>query len=306
MMMSRPLVSVVIPYRNVDATIGETLNSLVMQSMPDFEVLLIDDGSTDKTREVIRNYFDPRFKVINLGEQRGIAAALNVGLNAASGKYIARMDGDDICYLNRFRDQVAFLDANSLVDLIGTGADVFGAMYAIFRSPLSHQLIVDQFLVNNPFIHPTVFFRRELIDSGIYHYNEDFQTDEDYELWSRLLPRIRAENLDHSSIRYRRHANSNQNHPHIFQSKIHAIRQFCHAFAIADKLDPQVLAELQCSGFVTNEGFEQLRRYARYAEEFGKPKLGWLQDVFLREGSYSQVMNYYDAILGYRPFWGTF
>jgi glycosyltransferase involved in cell wall biosynthesis len=291
------------PCLNVGKTLKPALHSILDQSMEDFELIAVDDGSTDNTAIILSQYCDPRIRTITLKPNRGIAVALNEGLAAARGKYIARMDADDLCYENRLRDQTKFLDDNKDISLVGTGADVFGSFYAVFRSPLTHTGIIDQYLVNNPFIHPTIMFRRELVDEGLYRYNEEYRTDEDYELWARLLPVIQTANLDHSSIKYRRHDGNNQSHPQIFEAKIRSLTQFGKTFNVLDKIDVRALAELQCSGFVTRDGFERLRRYAEFAEHTGAPKLGWLQNVFLYKGSYRAAMDYYDLISGYRPYW---
>jgi glycosyltransferase involved in cell wall biosynthesis len=304
--MPKPLISVVLPCRNAETTLRESLDSILKQSLGDFEILMVDDGSTDKTGSIMARYRDPRVRKIRFPKSRGIAAALNAGLKAARGKFIARMDADDICYENRFRDQVAFFEKNKDISLAGTGARVFGAFQAVFRQPATHGKIVDEFLINNPFIHPTVMFRRELYDRGLYRYNEEYLTDEDYELWGRLLPVIQTANIGHSTIRYRRTAESNQSHPQVFEAKVRTLEHFCRRYGIRDKLDPSALAEVQCSGFVSHDAFRQLQRYASFAERTGKPKLGWLHKVFLREGSYKSVMNHYDQVFGYRPYGGVF
>ena len=109
--MQKPLVSVVMPTYNAEQYLNETMDSLLSQTFKNFELLIIDDASKDNTRKIIRSYKDARIKLIN-GPQKGLAAALNYGIKIANGKYIARMDADDIALPERFAKEVEFLEKN--------------------------------------------------------------------------------------------------------------------------------------------------------------------------------------------------
>ena len=145
------------------------------------------------------------------------------------------MDSDDAAYKWRLHDQVNFLITNPEVSLVGTGVDVFGERVGSHRSPLSHQQIVDSYLVNNPFFHPTIMFRRKLYEQELFVYDESFPADEDYELWGRLIPKLTCANLDQSSIRYRIHGQNTNMDPRKHEYKSRALRRFVRSTASPTK-----------------------------------------------------------------------
>lgn len=273
------------------------LQSVLEQQYKHFELILVDDGSTDDTQSVVEMYQDGRsdLKLIRLSRNMGLAAALNVGMEAASGDFIARMDADDWMSQWRLHDQVWFLLENPECDLVGTGADVFGAATDTWRSPHRYTDIVNTFLVGNPFLHPTIMFRRRLVSEGFVKYNEYLQTEEDYELWSRVLPSIKCHNLDKSLIRYRLHSSNNQRHPAKLRIKEMAIQQFLTLHGCGAQSVAKALAEYQCGGFIRHSDFLVLREYAHDAEKNNWPKLGFLHQHFLKSKSYE---NFYHRTSG--------
>lgn len=122
-----PLITVAMSVRDNAATVGMAIRSILAQTCADFEFIIVDDGSRDGTRAQIEQYGDPRLRLITDGATRGLAARLNGIVGQARGTFIARMDGDDFSYPERFERQLAFLAANPAVDLVGTGAIAFGA-----------------------------------------------------------------------------------------------------------------------------------------------------------------------------------
>jgi glycosyltransferase involved in cell wall biosynthesis len=123
---STPVVSIGMPLFNCEKTLGTALRSILKQTFQNWELLIIDDGSTDQTREVARSFEDPRVRVIADGEHRGLVARLNQAIDLGSGKYFARMDGDDVAFPDRLRRQADFLTENARIDLVGCGILVFG------------------------------------------------------------------------------------------------------------------------------------------------------------------------------------
>src|SRR3954451_5760594 len=121
-----PLVSIIMPFHNAGSTIDAALRSIQEQTYTDWELLLCDDGSTDDSRQRVRWYADSRFEVWSDGTRKGLAQRLNECIDRARGKYIARMDSDDICYPERLEAQVRFLQQNSDVDLAGCDMLIFG------------------------------------------------------------------------------------------------------------------------------------------------------------------------------------
>ena len=265
------------------------LQSILEQRYRRFELILVDDGSTDSTPSVIEIYRDGEgdFKFIHLEKNVGLAAALNIGLKAATGDFIARMNADDFMDEWRLHNQVWFLLEHPECDLVGTGADVFGVATDTWRSPSRHAEIVNTFLVGNPFLHPTIMFRRRLISDCIIEYDETLQTEEDYELWSRVLPVINCRNIDRSLIRYRLHSSNNQRHPAKLWIKTLALRQFLSFHGCHDQSVAEALAEYQCGGFIRDSAFVVLREYAHDAEKNGWPTLGFLHQPFLASKSYA-------------------
>ena len=184
-------ISVVMPVYNAGKTVLKALDSLRRQTLRPAEVIVINDGSTDGTRELLRHRKD----IILLDHShRGIAPALNDGLAAASGDCIARMDADDLCHPHRLELQAAFLDVYSEIGMIGCRVGFGGsrekqAGYATYIDWINSLITPDEIALNrfveSPFSHPSVMFRRELPERfGAYH---DGPFPEDYELWLRWM-----------------------------------------------------------------------------------------------------------------------
>lgn len=298
--MKLPLVSVIMPTLNSGRFIRETIHSLIDQVYTRFEVIVIDGGSTDDTVPIVESYMgDGDLKLIQLAPGLGIAKALNVGIAASEGEFIARMDADDIAYKWRLHDQVYFFITQPEISLIGTGADTFWNHEGTCRSPRWQYDIVNEFLVNNPFFHPTIMFRRKLFDKGAFYYDESQTCDEDYELWGRLIHDTVCANLDQSSIRYRIHGASWQWDPRKYRFKRKAIMGFCERYGIADDFFVDSLTEFQCSAFIRNDNYLCLRDYAREAEAKNLPKLGWIQDAIVREKNYVDFVTWFRRTKGW-------
>lgn len=297
--MKFPLVSLIMPTMNSAEFIGETLYSLVDQVYRPFELIVIDGGSTDKTLEIVDSFNDGSIRVIELAPGLGIAKALNAGIATAEGDFIARMDADDLIYQWRLNDQVYYFLANPEVEMVGTGVDAFGDLEGVFRSPLTHLEIRDGFLVNNPFFHPTVMFRRSVVDRGLLHYDEAHFFEEDYELWGRLIPQITCVNLDQSSIRYRIRGNSTQWDPRKFRFKRRALMGFCQQNGLNNEVLIDALAEFQCSSFIRHDHYMVLRDYAVSTVGTTMPRLGWLHDALVREKRYVDFSSWFRAAKGW-------
>jgi glycosyltransferase involved in cell wall biosynthesis len=181
-----PRVSVVLPARNEALTIGRSVASLRRQTFSDWELIVIDDGSTDATVEVVNSIADDRIRVVSTGG-RGLAHALNAGLSSARGLLIARQDADDESLPGRFQAQVEFLERNPDVGVLGTAwreEDARGNQVRP-RVPFVPGLLNDRLHDRNPITHTTVMFRRDVV---LRHggYDERYRYVEDYELWLRL------------------------------------------------------------------------------------------------------------------------
>ena len=122
---SQPLVSVAMPVRNCGKTLRAAIRSILWQTYPHWELLILDDGSTDETAEIARSFADPRIRVLADGVRRGLPVRLNEAISQSKGSYLARMDGDDVAYPERLERQIRFLEGHPEMDLLGAGILVF-------------------------------------------------------------------------------------------------------------------------------------------------------------------------------------
>jgi glycosyltransferase involved in cell wall biosynthesis len=205
-----PRISVVLAVYNGERYLKEAIESILGQTFANFEFLIIDDGSTDRTREIIRSYQDPRIRLVVNETNEGLTRTLNRGLRLARGEFIARQDADDISEQERFEKQVAFMDANPEVALLGTQCivvDTEGKCLWNSRMPQTWTEIRWSMLFCNPFSHSSVMLRRGLLPA-IGLYNEEYRYSQDYEFWSRIMRRHPVEILPDRLIRYRHHPQS--------------------------------------------------------------------------------------------------
>ena len=198
-----PLISVLLVVRDVQATIARSIQSILDQTLGDFELIVLDDGSTDGTLAAIAAFRDDRVRVIADGRWLGLAARLNQGLDQARGEFVARMDGDDIAYPHRFERQLSYLRDNSEVDLVGAAVLVFrgnGEVLGVRRPPEAHGDIcrgVHGFSV----IHPTYFGRAKWFRQ--FRYSEDMRRSQDQDLLLRAHFSSRFANVPEILLGYR-------------------------------------------------------------------------------------------------------
>ncbi len=288
--MRGPLISVVMPCHNACKTIGVAIFSVINQKYADLELIIVDDGSTDRTKEEIGLFSDERIRLISLQENAGIATALNVGLSDSKGRFIARMDADDVMEACRLGDQFFHMRLHGLA-ILGSAAEKFGAETGTMHAPESAKSIMDSMLVSNPFIHPTVMFDREAIGVEL-KYDAGFSCEEDYELWSRVVTDSNCENISYSTLKYRTAANSNANHPHKKRLKIRALRSFAARMGIESLAPIAELSEFQLSGFISAPNYARLVEYAHLAQQRDLPLLGWLQSSLIKRKNYADFLGW--------------
>lgn len=201
----QPIISVLMPVYNCALYIKEAVDSILNQTFDDFEFLIIDDGSSDDTIRIIKSYVDSRIKLIEKVENSGISNSLNLGLSIAKGKYIARMDGDDISLPERFEKQVAFLDSNHDIILCGSWLRVIDSDRVI-KVPENHEKIKLALLKGNCIIHPSVMMRKQFLDEFSVVYNVSKEPAEDYDLWVRLILIGKLYNIQEVLLNYRIHS----------------------------------------------------------------------------------------------------
>jgi glycosyltransferase involved in cell wall biosynthesis len=200
-----PKITVLMPAYNAEKYIGEAITSVLKQSFRDFELLIINDGSTDHTVKIIESFDDPRIVLVHQ-ENKGIASALNAGLALSRADYIARFDADDICYPDRLKIQYEFITSYPEYNIVGSAADYMDVdgHYIFTQHPVAHlneEIQALQYTVC-PFIHSSVFYKKEVILSN-GGYNEHAYTFEDHFLWVNILKNTRACNLSQALIKVR-------------------------------------------------------------------------------------------------------
>jgi glycosyltransferase involved in cell wall biosynthesis len=203
-----PCVSVIMPVRDGQRWIGEAIASITAQSFADFELLIVDDGSIDKTRPIATEAAqrDRRIGVICL-PRSGVVAALNRGLDAARGKYLARLDADDRAHPTRLARQVDFLNVQAAVGLVGSWADVIDADGRVVGrlQPETRPIALARALAKrNPMLHSSVMWRADLT-AVAGRYRAAFEGAEDYDLWLRISERSLLANVPDCLVQYRRH-----------------------------------------------------------------------------------------------------
>ena len=206
-MLHDPLVSVVMPAHNAELYIAEAIESVLNQTFRDFEFIVINDGSTDETSNIVNPYAesDPRVRVLER-EKIGFAKALNEGWQEAKGKYIARLDADDISLPTRLQKQVAFLESRSDVHICGTWMKTFGKdAEVVFRYSDDSNYLDCKLLFECVLCHPTVMMRKTLSTEHGLSYDENFKDASDYCLWALVAKRFRLANLPEVLLHYRIH-----------------------------------------------------------------------------------------------------
>jgi glycosyltransferase involved in cell wall biosynthesis len=199
-----PKVSVIIPAYNVSQFLVEALDSLQRQTYKDFEVLVIDDGSSDDTYDIARRHPISMLRLIRHEENMGVAAARNTGIKWARGEYIALLDGDDIAFPTRLERQVCALDADPSLAMVGSQVKVINEsgseVRVTWRRPVDAEETAFQLIFRNPFITSALMFRARCVPVDGYR---SFIVSEDYDFNARVASRGRVKNLDEVLVSYR-------------------------------------------------------------------------------------------------------
>lgn len=201
--LKRPLVSIVLPVYNCSNFISDSIGSLLVQSYENIEIIVVDDFSTDTTVDHILLFNDNRIKLFKNKSNLGISQTLNFGIKQCIGKYIARMDGDDVAHKDRILKQVNFLELNNDIAICGTGYKILNGN-GVFQPKLSYSEIIMQLSLDCPFAHPTIMARNNVFIEN--QYAKEFEPCEDLELWTRLIPKYKVANLKDQLLFYRVHS----------------------------------------------------------------------------------------------------
>lgn len=227
--MSQPLLSVVMPVYNAEKYLQETIDSILKQDFTDFELIILNDKSTDNSKAIIEKNAasDSRIIFVDKVENVGPARLRNEGFSLSTGEFIALMDADDISKPNRFTKQLDFLRTHPEIGVCGTFYTLFkpDGKRQLIALPTEHVDIRTAFLFYNPTGNPTIMLRKEALKD--FRFDNDFVPVEDYELWSRIASYTQLANIPESLLDYRWH-NTN-----ITQTKVDNVNRSIRNIRIA-------------------------------------------------------------------------
>ncbi|MBD2519712.1 glycosyltransferase [Nostoc sp. FACHB-973] len=201
-----PKITVLMPVYNGELYLREAIDSILAQTFQDFEFLIINDGSTDSTREIVCSYDDPRIRLIDNDYNLGLTRSLNKGLKLAEGEFVARQDADDISDPKRLAKQISFLETHPEVALVGTwykDIDPQGKLIVKRNLPCNSTQIRWEFLFYCPFVHSAVMFHKCTITEQIGLYNEAYSYAQDYNLWWRICRTLQVRNINQYLVKLR-------------------------------------------------------------------------------------------------------
>jgi len=247
--LDAPVISVLMPAYNAAGSVAKTITSVLDQTFEDFEFIIVNDGSIDDTKNIIEGFEDDRIKLLNNSENMGIVSTLNKGLDYCRGKYICRIDADDICHKKRFIYQYNFMEKNPDCIVSGThykkiiNNKVSRASSKHFFSVNNEELRI-RMLRNNPIGHSTVMFRKKLITNHGLKYDSKFQHCEDYALWFQAMKYGEIHIINRPLVYYRQHDDQ--------ISKKHSEIQCQNANKIRETLIRELVPELSAQELVTH------------------------------------------------------
>lgn len=198
-----PKVTVLMPVFNAELYLKQAITSILNQTFKDFEFLIINDGSSDNSVEIIKSFNDSRIRLVHNEKNLGLVKSLNKGIELAKCEYIARMDADDIAHEERLSMQMEFLDSNKDIDICGSILEEIDTG-KIYNYELNHNDIVVEMLFRSPLGHPSVVFRKEIFNKYNLYYKENCYA-EDYQLWFDYKDYIKLANVQKVLLKYRVH-----------------------------------------------------------------------------------------------------
>jgi glycosyltransferase involved in cell wall biosynthesis len=221
-----PRVTVVMAVYNAAQFLREAVASVLAQTYCDFELIVVNDSSSDDSLSILETFDDPRVRIIRHQTNMGAALSRNDALVAARGEFVAIMDADDVCARTRLSRQVVFLDSNPLVGLVGCGVydniDAGGAVLSTSYLPRDNEAIQQALMEQWCFLHPSIMFRRGLLElTG--GYRKVFEPAEDHDFVLRILEHCQAHNLDERLVSYRLNPKGLSVNGHQYVSELHDV-----------------------------------------------------------------------------------
>ena len=204
-----PFITVLMPVYNGTKFLGEAIESIVNQTFNEFEFLIIDDGSTDQSNELIKSYDDKRIRLFVNKNNIGQSASLNKGIKMARGDYIVIMDQDDISVQDRLKVQLEFMENHSNIDVCGSWLELFGTYGGIVKYETKSEKIKMNLLTNVNLAHSAVMIRKSTLVKCDLNYNSNLSIAQDYDLWVRMFEHCSFANIPEPLLKYRIHENQN-------------------------------------------------------------------------------------------------
>ncbi|MDN3584405.1 glycosyltransferase family 2 protein [Mucilaginibacter flavus] len=252
--MRNPLVTVIMPVYNCEKHIADAIESILSQTYANLELIIIDDCSTDHTRQLIGKYTDDRIVFIKKEKNTGLVSSLNLGIKISKGGFLARMDGDDISHQTRLSKQVRLLTSNPDIVLCGTWYQLSGSN-EIIKNPVEHEDIKISLLDHCVLGHPSVMFRKDFLTANELTYDDSFYPAEDYELWTRISAIGKIANIPEVLLWYRTHENQVSNKEQSIQltkSYQCKVRMMCYPLSSPSQSDISRSAFIVENGGVSN------------------------------------------------------
>ena len=219
-----PIVSVIMPVYNGEKYLRPAIDSILNQTLEDLELIIINDGSTDKSSEIVNSYSDKRIRFFDNKTNAMVAEVTNQGFLLSQGKYIALMDADDISYPQRLERQVQFLESNVEIGLCGTWSKKMGSDL-VYTYPTDPEILKVDMLLYSPLRNPTIMLRRDLMFKYQLFNDLTYLYTQDFELFSRCIRHFPITNLPEVLLDYRVHeAQTSTKHDHLIKQNVNLIR----------------------------------------------------------------------------------
>jgi glycosyltransferase involved in cell wall biosynthesis len=198
-------ITVILPVYNAANYLLEAIESILNQSFKDFELIIINDGSTDDSEIIINSILDKRIRYIKNDGNKGLIYTLNRGIEEATGVYIVRMDADDVSLPTRFEKQYAYMEQNPDVGACGTYAAYIGNRIGVWQYPVLDTEIRYRLMWGSSIIHPSAIIRKSVLTQHNIKYNEQYLAAEDYKLWVDIAKVSKLYNIPEILLQYRTH-----------------------------------------------------------------------------------------------------
>lgn len=282
----------------------EAIDSILNQTFQDYECIIINDGSTDSTSDILTSYNDPRIRIVTNEKNFGLTKSLNIGIELAQGEYIARADADDISLPDRFLEEVTFLDNNPDIAMVGTAREIIDEFGVKIRNEIPKKDPSFRDIYNgNPFQHSSVMIRKNvLLEFG--GYDELFPACEDYALWLLIAKKYRVYNIPIPLCKWRLHAES-------VSVKNYKTQKFSSILArriVTNQLNENDLKGIHKFGVLYLEdklSKDEITDYLNGAascyrnnDNYDKAQKIYLKLFFMNPGDYISFINYFRLFLG--------